>query len=143
MRPALSVVLVLAILALAGCSGAPQSTSTSGTSATSSSSTSGSASLTYNVTIKGTAFVNGTLTIHAGDSVDWANADGPTPHSVTSDAGDPEAFDSSPNCRVGVPLSQVCMVSGDHFTYTFKAAGTYGYHCKVHDTMKATVTVTA
>ncbi|MHB8634063.1 MAG: cupredoxin domain-containing protein [Thermoplasmatota archaeon] len=95
----------------------------------------------HNVTIQGTAFVNGSFTIHVGDVVHWVHNDGQTGHSVTSDAGDPESFDSSPNCAANVPVGQVCMVQGSTFDHAFAKAGTYGYHCKVHSSMTGTITV--
>jgi plastocyanin len=71
-----------------------------------------------------------TITVAANDVVQW-NWDGPdVNHSVTSDAGSTEQFDS------GVTNEQ-----GAQFTYFFTTPGTYRYHCRTHDSMHGTVVV--
>jgi plastocyanin len=78
------------------------------------------------------------LTINVGDTVTWtvtqAIAD---PHTVTSGtlggADQGKLFDS------GLILKN----NGDHFDWTFTAAGTFPYFCTVHPAeMKGTITVT-
>jgi plastocyanin len=73
-------------------------------------------------------------TIHAiaGDVVQW-NWDGPdVNHSVTSDKGSSEVFDSG-----------VANQEGASFTYFFATPGTFEYHCTEHDSMHGTVVVRA
>lgn len=99
---------------------------------------------TVDVHMTGNKFVNASVLIHVGDSVRWTHEDGPAvPHTVTSDSGAPEAFDSNPNCAAPVAASPVCMGSGDQYEHLFAKAGTYAYHCKIHSAMKGNVTVVA
>jgi plastocyanin len=70
-----------------------------------------------------------TLTVVKGTTVTWTNSDTPT-RTVTSDPGDPAAFDSNN------------LAPAAHFTFAFAQAGTYKCHCKIHPSMTATVTVT-
>ena len=81
---------------------------------------------TVNVTIQGFSFNPGTVTVVVGvnNTVSWTNMDSVT-HTVTSDTG---AFGGT------VP-------PGRTFTFTFTVAGTYGYHCSIHNYMKGTVVV--
>lgn len=84
------------------------------------------------VSISVYAFNPDTLNVVEGDVVQW-NWDGPdTGHSVTSDPGSGETFDSGVKDAVG-----------SSFTYYFGKAGSYSYHCKVHDSMHGTVVVAA
>ena len=77
------------------------------------------------VTIQNFAFGPATLEVAVGTTVTWTNADSAT-HTVTADDG---SFDSNN------------LASGATFTQTFATAGTFTYHCKIHSSMKATVTV--
>jgi plastocyanin len=79
------------------------------------------------ITVAGFAFSPTAISVPAGTAVTWTNSDATT-HTVTSDDG--TTFD----CR---PLS-----AGTSMTFTFATAGTYAYHCAIHPTMKATITVT-
>ena len=81
---------------------------------------------TQTVTIKDFAFDPPDLTVASGTAVTWTNADA-TAHTATADDG---SFD----CR---PLA-----GGASMTFTFSTPGTYDYHCAIHPTMKAKVTVT-
>jgi plastocyanin len=84
------------------------------------------------VSISVYAYNPDTINVIEGDVVQW-NWDGPdTGHSVTSDAGSGETFDSGVKDAVG-----------STFTYYFGKAGTYAYHCKRHDSMHGTVVVAA
>ena len=76
------------------------------------------------------SFNPSTLTITAGTTVTWQN--GSITHTVTSDAGSAQTFDSG---NIG---------NGGTFTQTFNTAGTYAYHCKIHvaSGMTGTITVT-
>ena len=78
------------------------------------------------VTIKDFAFDPPELTVASGTTVTWTNADA-SGHTATGDDG---SFD----CR---PLA-----GGASMTFTFATPGTYDYHCAIHPTMRAKVTVT-
>ena len=69
------------------------------------------------------AFSPATLTISAGDTVTWTNADDRR-HTVTSNDG---AFDSG-------NLDQ-----GASFSFTFTEPGTHTYRCDYHPEMQATI----
>jgi plastocyanin len=77
------------------------------------------------VTIQNLAFGPTTLTIAAGTTVTWTNKDS-VQHTVTADDG---SFDSGK------------LASGSTFSQTFSKPGTYAYHCTIHSSMKATITV--
>lgn len=72
------------------------------------------------------AFNPTTLSVKAGTSVTWTNT-GSAAHTVTADDG---SFDSG------------TVSGGATFTQAFATAGTFTYHCKIHSSMKATITVT-
>jgi amicyanin len=78
------------------------------------------------------AFSPTTLTIKVGSTVTWTNMT-PAPHTVTSDDG--KSFDSG----ISTPIAP----SGGTYSFTFKQAGTFSYHCQIHPYMKATIIVTA
>ncbi|HET9983885.1 MAG TPA: plastocyanin/azurin family copper-binding protein [Longimicrobiales bacterium] len=63
--------------------------------------------------------------IAQGGTVHWVN-DGPSSHTVTSDAG---AFDSGVKAK------------GAAFDQTFATKGTFTYHCNIHPEMTGTVVV--
>jgi plastocyanin len=90
------------------------------------------APVTWEISIESTSFVGGTLTVQRGDTVAWTQRDS-TPHTVTADRGE---FDSGPVYLLPLPLL-------DTFSFTFDAVGVYPYHCEVHASMRATVTVLA
>ncbi len=78
------------------------------------------------VEIEDFAYVPGTITIKVGTTVTWTNKDS-VGHTATSDDG---VFDSG---MLGKDSS---------YSYTFTTAGTYGYFCKPHPYMVATIVVT-
>jgi plastocyanin len=82
---------------------------------------------TQTVTIAGFAFAPATLSVTAGTTVTWTNQDATT-HTATADDG--KAFDCRP------------IAAGASMSFTFATPGTYAYHCAIHPTMKATITVT-
>ncbi len=88
-------------------------------------STSTPASTGNSVTIMNFAFSPATLTVKTGTKVTWTNNDTVT-HTVTADQG---AFDSGN------------ISPGSTFSFTFTKAGTYSYHCNIHHSMTATITV--
>jgi hypothetical protein len=79
------------------------------------------------VTIADFRFAPGTTTVHAGDTITWAN-NGPSPHSAT-------ARDGSFNTGV--------LQKGQSGSHTFSKAGTFSYFCSVHPFMHGTVVVLA
>jgi plastocyanin len=103
----------------------------SGTSATRAQSASMSGAMstptTKTVMIKNYAFSPATLTVNVGDTVTWTNMD-TAPHTVTVSSG-PVKFNSGN------------LSTGESFSYTFTAAGTYSYYCAVHPDMVAKVVV--
>lgn len=78
------------------------------------------------VTIQNMAFAPQNLQVKVGQTVTWTNKDQRT-HTVTSDTG---AFDSGN------------VASNGSYSFTFTKAGTFPYHCNIHTSMKAQVTVT-
>ena len=79
------------------------------------------------ITVAGFAFAPTAISVPAGTAVTWTNSDAAT-HTATADDG--KAFDCKP---IG---------TGASMTFTFATPGTYAYHCSIHPTMKATITVT-
>jgi plastocyanin len=77
------------------------------------------------VTIQNFSFGPATLDVAVGTTVTWTNKDS-TNHTVTANDG---SFDSK------------AISSGATFTQTFATAGTFAYHCSIHSTMTATITV--
>jgi amicyanin len=73
------------------------------------------------------AFSPPTLTIVAGESVTWTNAD-PVVHTATSTSG---AFDSGD------------LDPGESYSFTFTTPGTYDYVCTPHPSMTGTIVVQA
>lgn len=99
---------------------------------------------TENVTIQNVEYNPSEIVINAGDTVRWMHKDGGTPHTVTADD---KSFDSSRNtgsagCNL-VPTADDCMYQNrnNSFSHTFARAGTFGYHCKIHATMRGVVRV--
>lgn len=82
------------------------------------------------IAIQNFAFMPNSTTVKVGTTVTWTNQDSST-HTAKADSGDPDMFDTG-------NLSQ-----GKSGTFTFQKAGTYKYHCDIHQYMTATITVTA
>ncbi len=59
-------------------------------------------------------------TVAVGSTVTWTNSDS-YGHTVTSDPGSSEVFDSP-------------VAAGASFSHTYNTAGIYGYYCKIHGT---------
>lgn len=68
------------------------------------------------------------ITIDEGDTVIWTLTD-TAPHTVTSDGGSTETFDSG------------TLSAGSTFSYTFTVAGVNPYHCNFHSGMTGVITV--
>jgi plastocyanin len=81
----------------------------------------------HTVVISYLAFGPSTLTVTAGDTVTWTNADTET-HTVTAEAG---AF-ASGNLDTGAT-----------FSFTFTEPGTYPYRCDIHIEMQGSIVVQA
>jgi plastocyanin len=77
------------------------------------------------VTIADFSFSPTDLTAKVGQEVTWTNS-GNVSHTVTFDTG-------------GVDSGS--LTAGSTFKHTFNAAGTFTYHCNIHSSMKATITV--
>ena len=122
--------LALAVsLTLAACS----SGSTPGTSlpaagspgASASAGASGGPSAGSAVTIQDFSFGPASLTVPIGATVTWTNKDS-VEHTVTADDG---SFGSQK------------LATGQAFSQTFAKAGTFSYHCTIHRSMTASITV--
>jgi len=79
------------------------------------------------VTIGNFTFNSPAITVKAGTSVTWTNADD-IPHTVVS--------------KDGLFKSKV-LDTGDRFSFTFAKAGQFGYYCSLHPHMTGTVIVKA
>jgi plastocyanin len=81
---------------------------------------------TQNVSIQNMKFDPASITVAAGDTVQWTNKM-PMAHTVTPDGGE---FPSSGH-----------IASNKTFSQLFDTAGTVAYHCEIHPFMKGTVIV--
>jgi len=81
----------------------------------------------HTVDIAGFAFAPQSTTIHVGDTVTWANSDAQS-HTATADDGSWQTGTISGNTSKSL---------------TFTTAGTFAYHCSIHQQMTATLVVTA
>jgi plastocyanin len=118
MKTKLSLILLVVIL-LAACG------STTGPTPTGTSSPIQSREV--KVSIANFAFDPAVLTITTGTTVTWTNND-TVAHNVLSDDG---SWGSN------------SLGKGEAFSFTFTKPGTFSYHCGVHPSMKATITVVA
>lgn len=85
------------------------------------------AAATNSVTIEDFSFSPKDITVKVGTTVTWTNHDS-VEHNVVGDS------DDGPNG----PL----LAKDESYSYTFKKAGSFDYHCSPHPYMKGTVTVT-
>lgn len=72
---------------------------------------------------------NASITIEPGDTVRWTWTD-EVPHSVTSESGSQEDFDSG-----------ILTGMGTQYSFTFTQVGVNPYKCVVHSNMEGTITV--
>jgi len=77
--------------------------------------------VTHTVTIDATSFEPASLTLAAGDSVNWVNKD-IIPHTATS-------------AKTGI-FDSGTIASGKSWKHTFKTGGDLAYLCQFHPTMK-------
>lgn len=113
--------IILVLLAVA-CTGGAKATPTAAPATPAPTSVSGETK----IVIANFAFDPATVTVPVGTTVQWTNNDGAT-HTITSDAGD---WDSGR------------LSNGQSFSHTFTEAGSFGYHCSIHRSMKGTIVVT-
>ena len=76
------------------------------------------------------------IQINLGEHVTWYWIGPDTMHSVTGDSPDAAGLDSDP--QTGQPNHDI----GDEFKLDFNAPGVYKFRCKLHSTVRGTVTVT-
>lgn len=121
--------LFLAGIAFAGCQYQTGSNISGATSVVSTQAPTASSAptnvATKAVTIQNFQFSPNALTVKVGEQVTWTNHDS-FAHTVTSDTG---AFDGN-------------VAAGASYSYTFTKPGTFAYHCSIHPSMTATITVT-
>ena len=87
------------------------------------------ANATNEVAIQGYMFTPMVIKVKVGTTVTWTNHDGVN-HTVTADTNSTDA------------PSSMDIEHGKSYTFTFKKAGTYTYHCFPHPFMHGTVEVT-
>jgi plastocyanin len=92
---------------------------------------------TADVRVSNFEFTPPTVNIAPGDTVTWRFAGPDTNHSTTADSGQAETWDSDP----GNPFPN--HPTGDTFSHSFNATGTFGYFCRAHTYMRARVVVSA
>jgi plastocyanin len=109
----------LAIAAAAGCGGGSGSDTTTGPPTTAPPPASNT------VTVSNNSFSPATMTVAPGTTVTWQWAAGAVDHNVTFDDGD-----HSPTQSSGT------------FARTFSSAGTFPYHCTIHQSLGMTGTIT-
>ena len=80
-----------------------------------------------NIGIMDFSFNPVSVTVVKGTKVTWTNKDSMS-HTVTSDQG--------------TTLDSQALATGESYSVTFLNPGTYTYHCKIHPSMKGTITVT-
>ncbi len=94
-----------------------------------SSSSTSKAVATNSVKISNYMFSPMVITVKAGTSVTWTNMDSVS-HTITADTASADA------------PSSMDIADGKSYSFTFKKAGTYTYHCFPHPYMHGTVVVT-
>lgn len=77
------------------------------------------------------------FTIDRNEHVSWYWIGPDTMHSITGDSPDSEGIDSDP--QVNQPQHRI----GDTFRVDFNKPGTYSFRCKLHSTVRGTVTVSS
>ena len=84
------------------------------------------------VNIQNFAFNPASITVPKGTTVTWVNQD-TTNHEIVNDA--------QGSIAQGALFTSNSLSRGGSYSYTFENPGTYPYHCSIHPSMKATVTV--
>ena len=78
------------------------------------------------IAIQNFSFTPAALTVKSGTKVTWVNNDSAS-HTVTSDSGN--------------LLDSPTLAPGQSFSFTFTQAGSVSYYCKIHPSMKGSVTI--
>jgi plastocyanin len=120
----IAITLAVTLLVVAACSSGGSSTAPSAPASQAPASQAPAAGGSA-VAISGFAYQPAALSVAVGSTVTWTNADS-TSHTVTADD------DSFKSDTLGKDAT---------FSQTFSTAGTFAYHCAIHPSMKATVTV--
>lgn len=121
--------LVLVVVALASSAACGGGSSGYGGGGGGAACTAANATATTSVSLSGMSFVPSCIKVSLGATVTFQNADGVS-HTVTTDAGQPETFDSG------------LLAHAQDFTHTFAStAETVHVHCTIHAGMTATVFV--
>lgn len=120
------VVVLLFVFLLSIAIGCSKQESTPPTPTSSQNVGGGGSAESKNVVIADFAFSPSTLTVKKGDTVIWINEDA-VPHTVTSDSGS--------------ELASETLASRATFEHTFDSAGTFEYHCGIHQEMTGIVIV--
>ena len=89
------------------------------------------------VDISGFSFSPSSVTINQGETVNWHYRGPDTNHSVTSDSGQADSWDSDP----GKNPTPADHPPGTTYARQFNVAGSFTYFCKVHSYMTGTVVV--
>lgn len=126
MKKVFSFTAALAALALlgVGCAAYPAAPTNNQPPAVNTQATQTSAKAA--VAIQNFSFSPVSVVVNKGMTVVWTNNDS-VGHTITVDSG------NGPGSGVINP--------GETYAYTFNAPGTFGYHCNIHPSMKATVVV--
>jgi plastocyanin len=82
------------------------------------------------VTIADFSFTPKAVGARVGDTVRWTNSSPGTQHTSTHDASDPLVWDSG-----------AISPAGGTFTFVFRVAGVFTYHCNIHPFMTGSVRV--
>ena len=85
------------------------------------------------VNIQNFAFNPASITVPKGTTVTWVNQD-TTNHEIVNDA--------QGSIAQGALFTSNSLSKGASYSFKFENPGTYPYHCSIHPSMKATVTVT-
>jgi plastocyanin len=122
---ALAMIALALLVAACGSGSTATTAGSTSTTAGSPATTSSGGATTVQVEMKSLKFNPASVTVNAGDTVVWTNADS-AQHDVVADNGE---FKSD------------LFGQGKTFSFTFAKAGTYPYRCTVHAGMTGTVIV--
>ena len=114
-----------AVSSVAPSAAAPSTAASASAAAGGGACTAANGTATVNVTVQNFAFSPSAITAKVGDVIGFTNKDS-VGHTATVDDG---------SCSTDT------IANGASATLTFTAAGTYPFHCKIHPSMKGTITV--
>ncbi len=131
MRRSLIALAAIALIAVAACSGSTATTAPAATAAVSAAPAGSPAASSaggggQEVSIRNFSFNPSSVTAKVGDTITWKNSDD-APHTVTFD-----------DASVG---GSGTLNNGSTFQLTAAKAGSFPFHCKIHPSMKGTLTV--